>query len=349
MNTNKTKLNNRIDSMIIAAATGRDCPGCDVADLLRYDDRLTISLPSYSCIYVYALYKPRAHIPHALYIGQSVRDARVRLNEHLRKNRTTADGSLCDALDNGCTMRIYTLPVCEDDLNYAESYAHKFALENVYSADVLNCARAGANHAARGAGCAGRTPFRLRALEDIGGSLENYPLSQVSAELDALEETIRTEEGADLPCLDKIGALHTQLTIQVVALDDAGVPHILIGARMMLAARRAGSASAYGNVVVVRAAAYAGGDERATAYALRSLQHAQSVVPHDVWYAACKIGRNRMKKLHGMANPRAYESLARLLIPALPSSDSQVRELRNRYVICSGTTAIPEPECALSI
>lgn len=349
MNTNETKLSNRIVAMLTAAAMGMDCPGCDMADLLRYEDRLTISLPSYSCIYVYALYKPHANIPHALYIGQSVRDARVRLNEHLRKNRTTADGSLCKELDNGCTMRIYTLPVCKDDLNYAERLAQRFALEHVYSAAVLNCDRAGANHMARGAGCAGRTPFRLRALEDIGGSLENYPLSQVSVELDALEETIRTEEGADLLYLDKIGALHTQFTLQVVALDDDGVPHILIGARMMLAARRAGSATAYGHVIVVHEADYAGGDERATAYALWSLKHFKSTVPHDAWRAACNIGRERLKDLRGIARPRTYESLARLLIPKLPSSDSQVRALRGRYVICPGAVTAIDPECALSI
>lgn len=344
MNTNKKTLNDKLTAMISAAAAGAECPDCDVAVLLRYEDRRTIPLPSYPCIYVYAVCKPNAHIPHALYIGQSVRDARVRLNEHLRRHRTEADGSLREALDAGCTMRIYTLPVCKDDLNRAEAYAHRFALENVYSADVLNCARAGANHVARGAGCAGSNPFRLRALEDIGVPVEGYALSQVSAELDALEESIR----ADLPYLDKIGTLHVPLTLQVVALDDDGAPHILIGKRMMLAARRAGSAVAYERVIVVRTCDYAGGDERATAYALRSLKDAQSAVPHDAWSDACKIGRKRMTELHGAACPRAYESLVRLLIPTLLSSNSQIRALRDRYVICPSATAMSEPECALS-
>lgn len=348
MNTNEKTLNDKLTAMISAAAASAECSDCDVAVLLRYEDRRTIPLPSYPCIYVYAICKPNAHIPYALYIGQSVRDARTRLNEHLRRHCTEADGSLCEALDAGCAMRIYTLPVRADDLNRAEAYAHRFALENVYSADVLNCARTGANHMASGAGCAGNAPFRLRALEDIGAPVEGYALSQVSAELDALEETIRTEEGADLPYLDDLGALRVPFTLQVVALGNDGAPHILIGAKMMLAARRAGSATAYGRVVVVRTAAYAGGDERATAYALRSLKDAQSAIPHDIWHDACNIGKTRMKELRGVACPRAYESLARLLIPAPPSSDSQIRALRDRYVIYPSAVTAPEPECALS-
>lgn len=344
MNTNKKTLNDKLATMISAAAAGTECPDCDVAVLLRYEDRRTIPLPSYPCIYVYAVCKPNAYIPHALYIGQSVRDARTRLNEHLRKHRTEADGSLREALDAGCTMRIYTLPVCADDLNRAEAFAQRLALEHVYSADVLNAARAGANHVASGAGCAGVDPFRLRALEDIGVPVEGYALSQVSAELDALEESIR----ADLPYLDDLGALRTQLALQVVALDDDGAPHILSGKRMMLAARRAGSTTAYGRVIVVRTCDYAGGDERMTAYALRHLKETQRTIPHDIWRDACNIGKTRMKELRGVAHPRAYESLAQLLIPNPLSSDSQIRALRDRYEICSSATAMPEPECALS-
>lgn len=344
MDTNEKTLNDKLAAMISAAAAGAECSDCDVAVLLRYEDMRTIPLPSYPCIYVYAVCKPNARIPHALYIGQSVRDARTRLDEHLRKTRTTADGGLRDELDAGCTMRIYTLQVCADDLNSAERFAHRFALEHVYSADVLNGARAGANHVARGAGCAGSVPFHLRALEDIGVPVEGYALSQVSAELDALEETIR----ADLPYLDDLGAQRAQLALQVVALDDDGAPHILSGKRMMLAARRAGSTTAYGNVIVVRAADYAGGDERMTAYALRYLKDAQSAIPHKIWRAACKTGKQRMKELRGKAHPRAYESLAQLLIPNPLSSASQIRALRDRYVICPSAVTAPEPECALS-
>lgn len=341
MNTNALSdiftLDSQLIAMLDAVSRGAMVPGCADITIRAYDERLRVALPDAPCIYVYALCNPAQTVPYALYIGQSLRYAAVRLDEHLRQCKTAADRYLRAQLDAGNALRVIVMCAPADTLNHLERIGYRWLMEHVYSARIMNAAMAGANHCVRGAGDNDRAPVTLHSVMDYGASVARFPLALVSDELDALENALTPDALRDL---DALAALNIPFGLQAVSVSVDGAAHILVGAPVMLAARRSGRDEAFGAVTVVRAKEYAGGDLRVTVEALCTVRDLKRTLPKTVWRTIRALIVQRRASQCAKAGAatkrvRPVEELARLLVPECPHSDSRIRELysKRNYVI----------------
>ena len=341
MNTNALSdiftLDSQLIAMLDAVSRGAMVPGCADITIRAYDERLHITLPDAPCIYIYALCNPAQTVPYALYIGQSLRHAAVRLDEHLRQCKTAADRYMREELDAGNALRVVVLCAPADALNELERTGYRWLMEHVYSARIMNAAMAGANHCVRGAGDNDRAPVTLHSVMDYGASVARFPLALVSDELDALENALTPDALRDL---DALAALNIPFGLQAVSVSVDGAAHILVGAPVMLAARRSGRDEAFGAVTVVRAKEYAGGDLRVTVEALCTVRDLKRTLPKAVWRTIRALIVQRRASQCAKAGAatkrvRPVEELARLLVPECPHSDSRIRELysKRNYVI----------------
>lgn len=227
MNTNALSdiftLDSQLIAMLDAVSRGAMVPGCADITIRAYDERLHIALPDAPCIYIYALCNPAQTVPYALYIGQSLRHAAVRLDEHLRQCKTAADRYMREELDAGNALRVVVLCAPADALNELERTGYRWLMEHAYSARIMNADTAGANHCVRGAGEKGSAPVTLRSVMDYGAAVARFPLTLVSDELDALENALTPDALRDL---DALAALNIPFGLQAVSVSAYGAPRL---------------------------------------------------------------------------------------------------------------------------
>lgn len=321
-------------SMLSAAVSGAATDGAYDAFIASTECKITGTIPQTACIYVYALSAPGAHHPNAVYIGQSVRDAYTRLREHLRRGRTAAEAQLVSRLGAGHTMRILAMPAPEDVLNALERIGLRWLMENAYSVRILNSDWAGANHCVSGAGDEARSPYVLRPISAFGYDEDTFALSRVADALDDYERSLSPDALSDIDALGAIALSYpdVQYGLQAVSVSADGTAHILAGAPMLLAARRAGRMTAFGRVTVVSAERYAGGDVRTTVQALWEAGDLKKALPKTQWKALSNLVTARYARTCAARGAtagrcRTREGVARLLVPDAPRSDSQTRNL----------------------